>query len=98
MRFERERDIPAFKGKNWRERIALRNLAKQRDPSIIWRRTLIFFSAAVSILVLSQFFPHRPFAAFVYVVLLHSILTLLDAVFITPKIRKALESDAIPSA
>jgi hypothetical protein len=105
MKIERERDIPAFKGKSWRERIALRDQAKELDHWIIWVQILICFFTYAPILDLShwpgmELFPHRPFTAFViiYLVLTYPVFTLLCAVFVTPRIRKALESDVEPSA
>jgi hypothetical protein len=86
MKLERERDIPAFKGKTWRERIALRDRAKERDHSIIWVRIL------VSLLTFA------PISAVIFFVLSYPAFTFLYALFITPRIRRALESDAKPSA
>ncbi len=105
MKLERERDIPAFKGKSWRGRIALRSLARERDHSITWVQTLICLLTIAPILALSHWlgvrlFPGRPFTAFVviYFVLSYPVFTLLYALFVTPRVRKALESDAKPSA
>ena len=105
MKLEREKDIPAFKGKTWQERVALRDRAKERDHSIIWRQILIFVFAITPILPLShwlavQFFPHRAFTAFVviYLILAYPVFAFLRALFITPRIRKALESDVESSA
>ena len=104
MKLEWERDIPAFKGKTWRERIALRDRAKDLDHWIIWIQILVCIPYA-PILVLShelaaRFFPHRPTTAFVviYAALGYPIFTLLYALFVTPRIRKALESEVEPSA
>ena len=105
MKLERERDIPAFKGKTWRERIALRDRAKERDHSIIWVRILVSLFTFAPISALSHWlgvrlFPHRPFTALVVIffVLSYPAFTFLYALFITPRIRRALESDAKPSA
>jgi hypothetical protein len=54
MKLEREKDIPAFKGKSWRERIALRTLAKERDLSIIRLQILIFLFTSAPLLALSS--------------------------------------------
>jgi len=104
MKLERERDIPAFKGKTWRQRIALRSRAKERDRSIIWHQMLINASTIAPLLALShwlavQFFQQQRFTVFVvsYLVLTYPVLMILNVLFITPKIRKALESD-IPSS
>jgi polyferredoxin len=105
MKLERERDIPAFKGKTRRECIALRDRAKERDHWIIWLHIVICFFTVVPTLGWSrwlgvQFFPHHPFTAFVviYFLLVYLVFTLLYALFITPRIRKALEPDVEPSA
>jgi hypothetical protein len=105
MKLEREKDIPAFKGKTWRERIALRDRAKERDHRIIWIQILISIFAFTPFLALShwlgaQFFPHHSFAAFfiMYVVLSYPVFALLYALFVTPRIRKALETDVESSA
>jgi hypothetical protein len=47
-----------------------------------------------------QFFPHRAFTAFVviYLILAYPVFAFLRALFITPRIRKALESDVESSA
>ena len=105
MKLERERDIPAFKGKTWRERIALRDRAKERDRSIIWRQILICVFTIAPILILAHwlgmhFFPHWSFIAFalIYFVLAYPVFALSYALFIIPRIRKALESDVESSA
>jgi hypothetical protein len=36
MKLEREKDIPTFQGKSWKERVALRYIARGRDPYIYW--------------------------------------------------------------
>jgi hypothetical protein len=101
MKLEREKDIPAFQGKTWRERIELRSRARQRDRTIIWLQCLMGI-LAVPILALSHWLTHRyssllPFIV-VYMVLACLIFTLYHSLFITPRIRRALESDAKPSA
>jgi hypothetical protein len=103
MKFEREKDIPAFKGKNWRERMALRYAARGRDPYIAWISTLIGIISFVPSFLLARwvgprFFPHHWYTAFVviYLVLAYSILYSLKALFVTPRIRKATESEAKP--
>ena len=105
MKLERERDIPAFKGKTWRERIALRDRARERDHWIFWIQTLVCLFAITPILGLShwlgvRFFPRWPFTAFavIYFVLSYPVFTLLNALLVTPRIRKALESGVEPSA
>jgi hypothetical protein len=98
MKLERERDIPAFKGKNWRERMILRNQAEERDPMILRLRFLNYFLIVMPILDLSQwlgdsFFPHSRLLAsiVIYVVFGLPIFMLFYSLCIIPRIRKALE-------
>jgi hypothetical protein len=103
MKFERERDIPAFKGTTWRERTALRRRAKERDRSIVCLLSLSGFFFLPP-LVLAHWLMSRvgpqSFLAFIVLelVLTYLLLTLFYGLFITPRIRKALESDAKSSA
>ena len=104
MRLERERDIPAFIWKTWRERIALRDRAKKRDHWIIWIQALTCLTIA-PILALSHWlgvhlFPDWAFIACItiYIVLSYPVYTVFCALFVTPRIRKALESEVERSA
>ena len=36
MKFERQRDIAAFRNKTFKERMALQREARRRDPAILW--------------------------------------------------------------
>ena len=102
MKFERERDIPAFKGKNWREKYALQIQAEERDPWILRLRLLIYFLVfAPIILVLTllanQLFPHFPLFATMpatIVVVGLPIDMALYSLFIVPRIRTALDSNS----
>jgi hypothetical protein len=101
MKLERERDIPAFKGKSWRERIALRNQAKERDSWIVPLQLLVYFLCVVPPFALPAWLGFRisSLALFIiYMVVSLPIYMLFYALFITPRIRRALESDAKPSA
>ena len=104
MKLERERDIPAFKGTTWRQRMVLRSQAKERDHSIIWIQCLFGLLAlpilGVSHWLVSEYLPHPSFLMFfgIYMVFAYPIFSLFYSLFITPRIRKALESDAKPSA
>jgi hypothetical protein len=74
MKLERERDIPAFKGKNWREKIALRRAAEEFDPWILRLKMLIYFLVYVPIMYLSiwlayRYFPHFRFLAAMAIVI-----------------------------
>jgi hypothetical protein len=104
MKFERERNIPAFKGKTWRERMALRDRATELDRSIGLLRllcgVLMGLIFALTIFLMRRIAPH----ASLYVGdLIFAVLASLFAIgfyglFITPKIRRALDSNAKPSA
>jgi len=103
MKLEREKDIPAFQGKSWWERIALRNIAEGRDPYITWIRWTIGIIGFVPAFLLARwlgprFFPHHSFTAFIVIVLVlaYSIVYSLNALFVTPRIRKAMESEVKP--
>jgi hypothetical protein len=105
MKLERERDIPAFKGKSWRERMALRDRAKERDHSIFWLQMLCGLVIFAPIIAFSHWlgvrlFPHSSFLAFVaiYFGLSYPAITVFDGLFITPRIRRALELDSKPAA
>jgi hypothetical protein len=104
MRFEREKDIPAFQGKTWRQRMVLRSQAKERDHSIIWLQclsgALMAPVIALAYWLMSRFAPHTSFLVFfvVYTIMAYPLLTLFYGLFITPRIRKAFESDARRSA
>lgn len=99
MKFEREKDIPVFKGKNWREKAALLNQAEKRDPWILRLRVFrpfCFFSPVVMMSFLDDKHVFRDhfwmgLAALIF------LMTFLDILFygffITPRVRKALESD-----
>jgi hypothetical protein len=104
MKLERSRDIPAFKGKNWRERWALFNQAIERDPWIIGLRSLGFFLIFAPAVMLAswlanRFSPHQFWLAYVgIIVLLYPVYWLFESLFITPRIRRALESGVKPMA
>ena len=101
MKLERERDIQAFKGKGWRERMALRNQAEERDPSILRLRLLIYFVCFVPPFALSAWLGIRlsSLALFsIYMALSFPIYMLLYALLITPRIRRALEPEPKASA
>jgi polyferredoxin len=105
MKFERERDIVAFKGKNWREKWVLRNQAEDRDPWILRLKMLKYFFVLTPILALSwwlayQFFPHsRLLAAIAIGITLGCPIDMaLYSLFIVPRIRKALDFTMQPAA
>jgi hypothetical protein len=104
MKLERERDIPAFKGKTWRERMVLRSQAKERDHFIIWIQCLSGVLAvpilALSHWIVSEYAPHTSLLLFfgIYMIIAYPLFTLFYGFFITPRIRRALDSDAKPSA
>jgi hypothetical protein len=104
MKLERERDIPAFKGKSWRERWGLRNQAEERDPWILRLKLLLYFlilspTCMLAVWFADRFFPHQFFlVSFGIVVLLSPIHQLFYSLYITPRIRRALESEVKPSA
>lgn len=107
MKLERERDIPVFKGKTWREQIALRDRAKIRDNSIIWLELSSVLLMAPIILFcdwLRDFIPvHGSVWAHIVFIFLGAgigapALIVFRSLFITPKIRRALESEPRPVA
>ena len=96
MKFERERNIPAFGGKNWRARMTLRNQAMERDPWILRVRFLMFFLCFMPPFALPAWLGFRISALemlVVYIVVSLPIYILFSALFITPRIRKVLESE-----
>ena len=103
MRFEREKDIPAFKNKNWQEKIELRDQAQDRDGAILWLEAVSFAVCLVafsSLYWIARLCLHlSPFVGlFVSAMLYSCVAGLFRGLFITPRIRKALESDAQSSA
>ena len=104
MRLECERHIPAFKGKNWRERWVLRNQAENRDPWIlrlkVFRVILIYMPTFTLVFCLGQrFFPNQLWQVyFGFLVLLLPLDMLFFSRYIIPRIRKALESNTQPTA
>lgn len=101
MKFEREKDIAAFKGKNLREKWVLRNKAEDRDPWILrlkfLRIFLIFMPLfAISIQLADHYFHHHFLLAYSAIILLLILPldTLFYGFFITPRIRRALDSGA----
>jgi len=101
MKLEREKDNPAFKGKSWRQRMVLRNLAEERNPWIPRIRVLICLLCFLPPYILPAWLGFRVsslelFAA--YMVYSLPIFILFRALVITPRIRQALESDVKPSA
>jgi hypothetical protein len=104
MKFERERDIPALKGKTWRERMALRDRASERDRSIYLLRLVcgvgIGLIFASTMYLMRRLVPHVSlfvvdlvFAALAYVFAI-----VFYGLFITPRIRRALEPHEKSSA
>lgn len=100
MKFEREHDIAAFKGKNWREKWALHNLARERDPWILRLQLLIYFFVfypifTASFCLASQFFHHSQFWAAMAISYIAGfpIDMVFHSLFVVPRIRKALDSD-----
>jgi hypothetical protein len=104
MKLEREKDIPAFKGKSWRERWVLHNQARERDPWIFGLRLLGFFLILAPTAMLAnwlghRFFPHHSFLAVfgvvfcIYIVLGLAPYMLFNSLFIVPRIRRVLESN-----
>ena len=104
MKLERERDIPVFKGTTWRQRKVLRRQAKERDHSIIHIQCLSGLLAApvlaVSHWLVSEYVPHPSFLMYfgIYMVFAYPLFSLFNSLFIIPRIRKALELNAKPSA
>jgi len=96
MKFERERNIPAFRGKNWRARMTLRNQAMERDPWILRVRFLMYllcFMPSVALPACLGFRISSLELLVVYMVVSLPIYLLFSALFITPRIRKVLESE-----
>ena len=104
MKLEREKDIPALKGKSWRERWILHNQARERDPWISVLRALFFFLIFMATAMLAnwlddRFFPHQSILAVVgvncciCVSLTLPAYMLFNSLFIVPRIRRALESN-----
>ena len=104
VNIERERDIPAFQGTTWRERVALRHRAEKKDHSIIW----LYFLCPVPLgptLGLSLWLAFQFTTTIWAFVLAWAIcsavgvpyIILFYSLFITPRVRRALESheDAI---
>jgi hypothetical protein len=96
MKFEREKNIPAFQGKNWRARMTLRNQAMEHDPWILRLRFLMCFLCFMPPFILPAWLGFRisslELFIFYMVVSLPFYLSFY-ALFITPRIRKALESE-----
>ena len=96
MRFERERDIPAFRGATWRERGTLRKKAYTYDRSIfclmcIWNvlnASFIFPSKWLVHHFTTVVLPWIP----VYLALSIPFGVVFWGLFVTPRIRRALES------
>ena len=98
MKLEREKDIPAFQGKSRSERSTLRREAFARDRSLVWISCL---GGAMMgpILALSGWVARHfglqsswlPFIG-IYLALAIPFLMLFRSLFITPRVRKALEA------
>jgi polyferredoxin len=104
MKLERERDIVAFKGKNWREKSVLRAKAEERDPWILRLKMLKYFLVfmpiwSLSMWLVSQFFPHFPFLATLTTLIIVGwpIDMVLYALLIVPRIRRALDTNTQPA-
>jgi len=103
MKFERERDIPAFKGKTWRERMALRDQAAERDRYIYLLRLLcgvgIGLILASTIYLMRRLAPHASLyvSDLVFAGLASVFGVVFYGFFITPRIRRALVSREKPS-
>jgi hypothetical protein len=101
MKLERERDIPALKGKSWREKMALRGKARDRDISILRLEILGYLLFIVPMVVVETRLLPRLFSVLVFVVIYLVFSTpacmLFRSLFITPRIRRALETEAKPS-
>jgi hypothetical protein len=98
MKLEFERNIPAFKGKSWFERVALRRQAQYKDPRIFWISGLVGILTFASVFLFMEWFVprfHLSLAVFclLYFVLAFPIIILLRALLVTPRIRRALDSD-----
>lgn len=100
MRFEPEKDIEAFKGRNWREKWVLQNRARERDPWILRLQLLIsvlIFGPimSASFWVASHFFSHFQLLAAIVIGIIVAcpIDMALGSFFIVPRIRRALDSD-----
>jgi hypothetical protein len=104
MRFEREGDIPAFKDKTWRERIALRRLAAERDRVIGWLRILcgigmgLIFVATMTLMRWFDSHASLYVGDLVFAVSASIFAIAFYGFFITPRIHRALASDEDPSA
>lgn len=100
MRLEREKDIIALQGKNWREKWALRTQAEERDPWILRLKLLKYFFVLVPTFTFScwlayQLSPHFQtlVAIGIGIMLGLPIDMLLYSLFIVPRIRRALDSN-----
>jgi hypothetical protein len=101
MKFEREKDIAVFQGKNWREKWALHRKAEARDPWIGRLKLLIYFFVFAPVVVSSCIFADRLFPHNQALTMMTSIIVAgwpIDMIFfgflIVPRIRKALDTDA----
>jgi hypothetical protein len=100
MKFERERDIEAFKGKNWREKWVLHNQAQQLDPWILRLRLLIYCFVFVPIFIVSFLLASQFFQSAFWTTIAINLLvglpidTALHSLLILPRIRKALDTSA----
>jgi hypothetical protein len=104
MKYEREADILALRGKNWRERFALRWQALRRDPGLALvsvSATIVAYllTVAAGLAVFFALVDHRDSRWFwivlVAVVCAVEIATViyLNGIWVTPRLRGALDSD-----
>lgn len=98
MKFEREKDIEAFRNKTRDERRTLRREARRRDPTIVWLAVLgggltgAWFP--ISRWLLSLLIPHPGFllSSLVYFAIGVPFYVAFYSLFITPRIRRALNA------
>src|SRR4051812_26844237 len=100
MKLEREKDIPAFRGKNWRERAALRREAIRNDNSIRWLSFLCSILCFCFSPILIWIGVHSSLLLLmgVYLILAALFTWLFYCAFITPRVRRALESHKTSTA
>ena len=98
MKLERDRTIPAFRDKSWRERAALRREACRRDRYIGGLSMLSVFLAwwvfPLSNWLLKRFGSDSSLLLFlaVSIAMMISFLWLFHALLIAPRVQRALES------
>lgn len=99
MKIESEKDIPALRGKTWKQRAELRRQAQRNDPAILWL-WVVNVMLQIPILALSRWLLgwlalQPPFWAVscLFLGLGFPVAWLFHGFFIVPRVRKALKQD-----